>query len=92
MEFTVSHAPTSMTIVEFIEQVGVMERAPAGTPRHLMGVTEALEGGGGVWHKGTTFLLGDGVYRLNQTLAEVGWDNDRGEAGRSKPVTLVFMP
>ena len=81
-----------MALGEFIEQVGAVEKAPANTPADQIGVVEVLEGGNGTWHKGTMFMLGDGGARMNQTLQDVGWDNDRGEAGRSKPVILVFLP
>ena len=90
LDFQVMHAPTNMTVAEFIEQIGAINKAPVGTPRNQIGVTEILEAGSGLWHKGTTFLLGDG--RSCQTLADVGWDNDRGEAGRSKPVHLIMEP
>lgn len=86
------HAPTNMTLEEFIEQVGAVERAPANTPRDRIGVVEVLEAGNGTWLKGTEFMLGDEDGRMSMTLQEVGWDNDRGEAGRSKPVILVFLP
>jgi hypothetical protein len=92
LDFNVMHAPTNMTLAEFIEQVGAVEKAPANTPRDQIGVVEVLEGGNGTWHKGTAFTLGDGDHRLNQTLQDIGWDNDRGEAGRSKQVILVFLP
>jgi hypothetical protein len=92
LDFNVMHAPTNMTLAEFIEQVGAVEKAPSSTPRDQIGVVEVLEGGNGTWHKGTAFMLGDGGDRMKQTLQEVGWDNDRGEAGRGKPVILVFLP
>jgi hypothetical protein len=92
LDFNVMHAPTNMKLEEFIEQVGAVERAPANTPRDRIGVVEVLESGNGTWLKGTEFMLGDDDGRMNMTLQEVGWDNDRGEAGRSKPVILVFLP
>lgn len=92
LDFNVMHAPTTMTLTEFIEQVGAVEKAPPGTPRSQIGVVEVLEGGNGTWHRGTAFTLGDEDRRMKATLQEVGWDNNRGEAGRSKPVTLVFLP
>ena len=85
-------APANMTLGEFIELIGAVEKAPAHTPHDQIGVVEVLEGGNGTWHKGTAFMYGDGGYRMNQTLQDVGWDNDRGEAGRSKPVILAFLP
>jgi hypothetical protein len=92
LDFNVMHAPTNMTLAEFIEQVGAIEKAPLSTPRDQIGVVEVFEGGNGTWHKGTAFMLGDGGNRMKQTLQEVGWDSDRGEAGRGKPVILVFLP
>jgi hypothetical protein len=92
LDFNVMHAPTNMTLEEFIEQVGAAEKAPANTPRDRIGVVEILEGGNGTWHQGTAFMLGDEEWRMKQTLEEIGWDNERGEAGRSKPVILAFLP
>ena len=90
LDFQVAHAPTSMKLGEFIEQVGALERAPAGTPHDYIGVQEIIEGGNGVWHKGTAFMLGD--WLADSTLNEVGWSSDRGEFGRGKPVIVVFLP
>ena len=99
-DFKAVHAPTSMDLMEFIEQAGALERAPAGTLREYAGVQEIIEGGNGVWHKGTTHLLGDDPLmppdssgrRVPKTLESVGWTSNRGEAGQGKPVVLVFLP
>ncbi len=99
LNFKAVHAPTSMKLIEFIEQVGALDHAPAGTPPEYVGVQEIIEGGNGVWHKGTVHLLGDNPFmpessghQVEKTLERVGWTSDRGEAGRGKPVILVFLP
>lgn len=79
-----------MKLGEFIEQFGAVDRAPAGTPHNHIGVQEIIPGEQGVWHKGTAFTFGDGAWQMDQTLEEIGWGKDRGDAG--KPVVLVFLP
>jgi len=90
LDFKVVNAPTSMKLNEFIEQVGAIDRAGPGVPRDRVGVQEILEAGNGVWRKGSEFMLDD--WQGQSTLEDIGWSNDRGEAGRSKPVILVFLP
>ena len=81
-----------MTMKEFIEQVGAPERAPARSSAEEVGICEVIESGDGTWQKGSQFCLGDSDARLGQTLAGVGWDELRGEAGMGKPVWLVLLP
>lgn len=81
-----------MTIKEFIEQVGALARAPTRTSDDEVGVCEVIESGDGTWQKGSQFTMSDTVAKLGQTLADVGWDELRGEAGMGKPVWLVFLP
>jgi hypothetical protein len=86
-----------MTLREFIEQVGGIQRAPPRTPQHHVGVIETRKAWDAVtrevrWLAGTAFLLSDRDGRLDQTLEQVGWTAHRGEAGREEPVYLVFLP
>ncbi len=81
-----------MGIKEFIEQVGAPARAPARASEEEVGICEIIEAGDGTWQKGSQFSLGDAVARLDQSLADVGWDELRGEAGMGKPVWLVLLP
>lgn len=92
IKFTTARADCRMTMKEFIEQVGAPARAPARSSDEEVGVCEIIEAGDGTWQKGSQFSLGDAVGRLGQTLAEVGWDELRGEAGMGKPVWLVLLP
>ena len=91
---------SSMTIDEFIEQVGAIERAPPGTPRDQIGVQEAIEMGNGAFKEGMALRLGDAALTYQQadgttayqTLEQLGWGRQRGQAGRGKPVTIAFLP
>lgn len=89
-DFRVLKAPSNMPVREFIEQVGALDAVPPSYPRHQVGVTETYELGEGKWAPGTTITLGD--RRADLTLADVGWTQNRGEAGRGKPVTIAFYP
>ncbi len=80
-----------MNIKEFIEQVGAPARAPKRCSEDAIGLCEVTEVGDGTWQKGSVFTLGD-LPKLGQTLEDVGWDDQRGEAGMGKPVWLVFLP
>jgi hypothetical protein len=80
-----------MTIKEFIEQVGALARKPARSSDDDVGVCEVIETGDGTWQKGSHFTLGD-LPKLAQNLADIGWDELRGEAGMGKPVWLVLLP
>jgi len=91
-DFEPYRAPTNLTVRELIDGAGAREEYPADYPWQCIGFTEALDNGDGTWAEGTTFLLGDDHRKLNQTLAQVGWTRDRGEAGQRPPVTLVFAP
>ncbi len=92
IKFTTARADCRMNMKEFIEQVGAPARAPPRSSDVEVGICEVIEAGDGSWQKGSQFLLGDSVARLGQTLAEVGWDELRGEAGLGKPVWLVLLP
>lgn len=89
-----------MTIDEFIEQVGAIDKAPWGTPREYVGVQEAIDLGDGRWEEGKKTCLGMERIRYTQadgteafmTLEQLGWGPERGQAGRGKPVTLVMIP
>ena len=92
-EFDVYHSPVSMSVREFIEQLGSLGKAPWVIGRSedwlSVGVVECLEQGSGEWQRGSTILWGD--ERAEGTLAECGWDEQRGEAGRGKPVVLCYV-
>lgn len=81
-----------MSVEEFIEQAGAIERAGPRAAKSSVGIVEVIESGDGGWQKGTQITLGDPDATLAQTLADVGWDECRGEAGFGKPVWLVFLP
>jgi hypothetical protein len=81
-----------MNIKEFIEQLDAAARAPARTSDDDVGVSEVIETGDGTWQKGTEFVLGNTDAKLAQSLAQIGWDELRGEAGMGKPVWLVLLP
>jgi hypothetical protein len=81
-----------MLVSELIEQLGVAARAPARANADHVGICEAIEVGDGVWQKGTQITVSDNITKLGQTLADIGWDELRGEAGRGKPVWLVLLP
>jgi hypothetical protein len=81
-----------MTVKEFIEQVGAQAQAPARSSDDDVGICEVIEVGDGTWQKGSQFVMSDLVPKLGQTLADVGWDELRGEAGKGKPVWLVLLP
>ena len=91
VKFTTARADCRMNIKEFIEQVGAPARAPARSRDDDVGICEVIETGDGTWQKGSQFTLGD-LPKLTQSLAEVGWDELRGEAGMGKPVWLVLLP
>ena len=70
---------------------------PDGKPLASSGVAEVLEGGDGKWLKSTEYWIGkkakdDAVMqrRVEQTLGEVGWNENRGTDG-SRPVWLVAI-
>ncbi|KAF7505610.1 hypothetical protein GJ744_000619 [Endocarpon pusillum] len=92
IKFTTARADCRMGIKEFIEQVGAKARAPARATEAEVGMCEVIETGDGTWQKGSQFSLGDMDARLAQSLADVGWDELRGEAGMGKPVWLVLLP
>ena len=92
LQFQVMHAPTSMRLAEFIEQIGAVGRAPPGTPPDQIGICEIVEAGNGAWRKGSAYYFGDGPHKMSQTLDQLGWGDDRGEAGRHKPVTICVLP
>lgn len=89
-----------MPIDEFIEQLGAIEKAPYGTAREQVGIQEAIEDGDGQFRTGPAFRLGDPRITYQQadgtvayqTLEQLGWSSQRGEAGRGKPVTIAFLP
>jgi hypothetical protein len=92
LTFTPMMVDCRMTIKEFIEQIGAKELKPARARDEDVGIIEVIESGDGTWQLGSKFLLGDTDERLAQSLAQVGWDEMRGEAGKGKPVWLVFLP
>ncbi len=73
-------APTNMTVAELLTALGAT-RGAAGKN----GLTECVEVGEGVWAKGVS------VFRdkpdANKTLAQLGWDDSRGDT--QPPVWLV---
>jgi hypothetical protein len=93
-------ASSKMTIDEFIEQIGAIDKAPWGTPREEIGVQEAIDKGNGNWEAGKKVCLGDPGIQYTQadgteafmTLDQLGWSPHRGEAGRGKPVHLCLVP
>ena len=92
IKFRQTRADVRMSLEEFIEQAGVDERAGPRAKKAEKGIVEIIENGDGTWQKGVQITLGDPDATLEQSLADVGWDECRGEAGFGKPVWLVFLP
>ena len=87
----VYHAPTSMKLGEFMEQIGVLEDQPV---RERATIREVMEQpkGSGQWTNGKTFSLGMDDASLGQTLHDIGWNHTRGEAGQAEPVWIIRNP
>ena len=98
-KFNVQHAPCDMTMEELIIQIDCEKRAnyhspynrPGhGYPRHLIGVQELLEmGGGGRFMLGTKIMLTD--CQAKSRLGDL-WSDASGNAGQEKPRYLVRLP
>lgn len=77
-QFSIVRVPCSMTIAELIQQLG----AEGANDK----VTECIELGNGAWAKGISIAKSDDAAK--QTVAQVGWDEARGE-GPNRPVWII---
>ncbi|KAI9791243.1 MAG: hypothetical protein M1816_004235 [Peltula sp. TS41687] len=76
-QFSIVRVPCNMTVAELIEQLG----ADGANDK----VTECVELGEGAWAKGASIVKSNDMAK--KTLAQVGWDEDRGE-GPKPPVWI----
>ncbi|KAM5445930.1 hypothetical protein MaudCBS49596_006999 [Microsporum audouinii] len=86
--------PSTMTVSELIEQL-CPTKAPDGREATARGITECLEVGDGSWLKGSDFWVGghrgsdDNMKRrVKQTLATVGWTDQRGAVAQPVWITI----
>ena len=70
-----------MKVAELISQLGASNGAD-----NQNGVTEYVELGNGFWAKGLSIFKSDEAGQ--KTLAQIGWDEERGE-GPKPPVWVV---
>ncbi|KAF3490958.1 uncharacterized protein GIQ15_00475 [Arthroderma uncinatum] len=86
--------PPTMTVSELIDQL-CPTHGPDGRKATAQGITECLEVGDGSWLKGSEFWVGGArggdenmKRRVSQTLAAVGWTDQRGTAAPPVWITI----
>ncbi|KAK2873426.1 hypothetical protein FQN49_002384 [Arthroderma sp. PD_2] len=86
--------PSTMIVSELIDQL-CPTKGPDGRKATARGITECLEVGDGSWLKGSDFWIGgtrgsdeNMKRRVSQTLAAIGWTDQRG--GAAQPVWITI--
>ncbi|KAF2863039.1 hypothetical protein K470DRAFT_155853 [Piedraia hortae CBS 480.64] len=87
MPFKAFTVPTHMTVKALIENVRGVDPGEASRCKKWA-LTEAIEGGRGTWHKGTTIEYTDD--KAASTLDSLGWNDKRGD--QLPPVWVVVHP